>query len=121
MIRQGSDITLVGWGAQLAVMEQACADAEKVRLCMYLIMSPACSGNSHVTCSILQDGISCELIDLRTLIPWDKEMVEASVKKTGRLLVIGFSFITFVNVLFLLFLVNQLRMSKIDRLVMKLQ
>lgn len=30
MIREGSDITLVGWGAQLAVMEQACADAQKV-------------------------------------------------------------------------------------------
>lgn len=30
MIREGSDITLVGWGAQLAVMEQACVDAEKV-------------------------------------------------------------------------------------------
>lgn len=36
---------------------------------------------------ILQDGISCELIDLKTLIPWDKDTVEASVKKTGRLLV----------------------------------
>lgn len=30
MIREGSDITLVGWGAQLAIMEQACVDAEKV-------------------------------------------------------------------------------------------
>lgn len=30
MIREGSDITLVGWGAQLSVMEQACIDAEKV-------------------------------------------------------------------------------------------
>ncbi|MCI18263.1 2-oxoisovalerate dehydrogenase subunit beta mitochondrial-like-like, partial [Trifolium medium] len=33
------------------------------------------------------EGISCELIDLKTLIPWDKETVEASVKKTGRLLI----------------------------------
>ncbi|EOY31644.1 Branched-chain alpha-keto acid decarboxylase E1 beta subunit, BETA1 isoform 4 [Theobroma cacao] len=62
VIREGSDITLVGWGAQLSIMEQACIDAEK-------------------------DGISCELIDLKTLIPWDKETVEASVRKTGRLLV----------------------------------
>jgi len=30
VIRQGSDVTLVGWGAQLAIMEQACLDAEKV-------------------------------------------------------------------------------------------
>ncbi|KAH0854640.1 hypothetical protein HID58_057816 [Brassica napus] len=62
VIREGSDITLVGWGAQLTVMEQACLDAEK-------------------------EGISCELIDLKTLLPWDKETVEASVKKTGRLLI----------------------------------
>lgn len=45
-----------------------------------------------------QEGISCELIDLRTLIPWDKETVESSVRKTGRLLVstyivcIGFAY-----------------------------
>jgi len=30
VIREGSDITLVGWGAQLSIMEQACVDAEKV-------------------------------------------------------------------------------------------
>lgn len=30
MIREGSDITLVGWGAQLSIMEQACVEAEKV-------------------------------------------------------------------------------------------
>ncbi|KAH1067922.1 hypothetical protein J1N35_032909 [Gossypium stocksii] len=62
VIRQGSDITLVGWGAQLSVMEQACNEAEN-------------------------DGISCELIDLKTLLPWDKETVEASVRKTGRVLI----------------------------------
>ncbi|KAL5563837.1 hypothetical protein UlMin_033584 [Ulmus minor] len=62
VIREGNDITLVGWGAQLSIMEQACIDAEK-------------------------EGISCELIDLKTLLPWDKETVEASVKKTGRLLI----------------------------------
>ncbi|XP_039793518.1 2-oxoisovalerate dehydrogenase subunit beta 1, mitochondrial-like isoform X4 [Panicum virgatum] len=61
VIRKGSDITLIGWGAQLAVLKEACEDAAK-------------------------DGVSCELIDLKTLIPWDKETVEASVKKTGKLL-----------------------------------
>lgn len=30
VIREGSDITLVGWGAQLSIMEQACVEAEKV-------------------------------------------------------------------------------------------
>jgi 2-oxoisovalerate dehydrogenase E1 component beta subunit len=33
-------------------------------------------------------GISCELIDLRTVYPWDKETVFASVRKTGRVIVV---------------------------------
>jgi pyruvate/2-oxoglutarate/acetoin dehydrogenase E1 component len=35
VIREGSDITLVGWGAQLSIMEQACLDAEKVSACCF--------------------------------------------------------------------------------------
>ncbi|WP_448700834.1 thiamine pyrophosphate-dependent enzyme [Mucilaginibacter sp. AW1-3] len=33
-------------------------------------------------------GLSVEIIDLRSLQPWDKEAVEASVKKTGRVLIL---------------------------------
>lgn len=60
--KEGSDVTLVGWGAQMRVLEEAAvmADAE---------------------------GISVELVDLRTLLPWDQETVQASVTKTGRLVV----------------------------------
>lgn len=61
--RQGSDITLVGWGQQVAVLEKA------AEICQ----------ESH--------KISCEVIDLRTLLPWDVTTVEASVNKTGRLVV----------------------------------
>jgi 2-oxoisovalerate dehydrogenase E1 component len=34
-----------------------------------------------------KQGIDADIIDLRTLLPWDKEAVEATVKKTGRVLV----------------------------------
>ncbi len=34
-----------------------------------------------------KEGISCELIDLRTVLPWDFECVANSVTKTGRLVV----------------------------------
>ena len=32
-------------------------------------------------------GVSCEVIDLRTILPWDKETVINSIKKTGRCIV----------------------------------
>mmetsp|Transcript_87465 Transcript_87465/g.120510 ORF Transcript_87465/g.120510 Transcript_87465/m.120510 type:complete len:107 (-) Transcript_87465:168-488(-) len=34
-----------------------------------------------------KEGISCEIIDLRTILPWDQETVINSIKKTGRCLV----------------------------------
>ena len=32
-------------------------------------------------------GISCEIIDLRTIVPWDRETVIESIKKTGKCIV----------------------------------
>lgn len=62
VVREGSDITLVAWGAQMEAIEQAAQLAEK-------------------------DGISCELIDLRSLLPWDRDTLVHSVRKTGRLII----------------------------------
>ncbi|MBT1445516.1 alpha-ketoacid dehydrogenase subunit beta [Shewanella sp. JM162201] len=62
VVREGKHITLVAWGAQMEIIEKAADMAEK-------------------------EGISCEIIDLRTLAPWDVGTVAESVKKTGRLLV----------------------------------
>ena len=60
--KEGTDVTIPGWGAQMEVIDQAVERAEK-------------------------DGISCEVIDLRTILPWDVETVANSVFKTGRLVV----------------------------------
>lgn len=62
IVLEGSDVTLVGWGAQVGRLEAAAARAA-------------------------EDGISCEVIDLQTIMPWDSDCVAASVKKTGRLIV----------------------------------
>jgi len=35
-----------------------------------------------------KEGISCEIIDPRTLVPFDYETVETSVRKTGRLVIV---------------------------------
>ena len=60
--REGDDITIVSWSAQMHVAGKAAA--------------------------LLQaQNISVELIDLRTLWPWDRQMVFDSVEKTGRLLI----------------------------------
>ncbi|MDP9901979.1 alpha-ketoacid dehydrogenase subunit beta [Variovorax ginsengisoli] len=62
-LRRGDALTLVSWGRQL----QACAAA----------------------CDVLADeGITVELIDLRTLWPWDRETVLAACARTQRLLVV---------------------------------
>jgi 2-oxoisovalerate dehydrogenase E1 component beta subunit len=62
VVQQGSDITLLAWGAQVEIVEKAAELAVK-------------------------DGISCEIIDLRTILPWDVETVANSVTKTGRFVV----------------------------------
>ncbi len=62
VVQQGSDVTLLAWGAQMEVAAKAAALAE-------------------------QDGISCELIDLRSILPWDADRVAESVLKTGRLVI----------------------------------
>jgi pyruvate dehydrogenase E1 component beta subunit len=61
-MRAGGDITLVSWSAQVHV----CAEAAE---------------------ALAADGIGVDLLDLRTLWPWDREAVLESAARTGRLLV----------------------------------
>jgi 2-oxoisovalerate dehydrogenase E1 component beta subunit len=62
--REGDDVTLVTWGAMVYTAAEA---AEKL------------AG---------EDGASVEILDLRTLQPWDKAAVLASVEKTSKALVL---------------------------------
>ncbi|MFD1406582.1 alpha-ketoacid dehydrogenase subunit beta [Kroppenstedtia eburnea] len=62
-VRAGDDVTLIAWGAMVPVAQRA----------------------AH---SCAERGISCEVLDLRSLYPLDEEAVIASVKKTGRAVII---------------------------------
>jgi 2-oxoisovalerate dehydrogenase E1 component len=63
VLREGSDITLVTYGA---TVQRALVAAKQIAE---------------------EGGPSVEVIDLRTLSPWDEEAVYASVRKTGRVIV----------------------------------
>lgn len=61
--REGSDVTIVG---KLLTLYRALAAAE----------------------TLAEQGIDAEVIDPRTLVPLDKELILASVRKTGRLVIV---------------------------------
>ncbi|KAK6106832.1 2-oxoisovalerate dehydrogenase beta subunit, mitochondrial precursor, putative [Brugia malayi] len=63
VVKEGKDITVVSWGTQLHVALDAAKVAEE------------------------EIGVSCEVIDLRTILPWDIDTVAKSVKKTGHLII----------------------------------
>ena len=61
VVQEGSDLTIVTYGATVERSRQAAAQLE---------------------------GASVEIIDLRCLVPWDQELVAESVAKTGRVMVV---------------------------------
>jgi 2-oxoisovalerate dehydrogenase E1 component beta subunit len=60
--KEGRDVTLVTYGPTLYTATEAAQHLES-------------------------EGVSLEIIDLRSLLPFDEEMVLESVKKTGRLII----------------------------------
>jgi len=62
LVRAGSELTLVAWSGALRAVEAALA--------------------------LLAERPSVEVIDLRTIYPWDEEMVLHSARRTGRLLIV---------------------------------
>lgn len=63
LAREGTDITLVTYGGMVQVCEKAA---------------------QHVS----TEGVEAEVVDLRTVWPFDVQAVEASVNKTGRLVIV---------------------------------
>jgi 2-oxoisovalerate dehydrogenase E1 component beta subunit len=61
--RPGADVTLVAWGAMTHVALKTAGEAQA-------------------------KGIDVEVIDLRTIVPWDRECVLASARKTGRVVIL---------------------------------
>ncbi|WP_417900222.1 alpha-ketoacid dehydrogenase subunit beta [Bacillus haimaensis] len=59
----GDDVTVIAWGAMIPVAMQAAKEME-------------------------QKGVGCEVIDLRSLYPIDKDIISESVQKTGRTVII---------------------------------
>jgi len=53
IVKEGKDITVVGYGSQLYVLEDAIKRLE-----------------------LMYPGVSVELIDLRSILPWDVETIE---------------------------------------------
>ncbi|XP_067002790.2 2-oxoisovalerate dehydrogenase subunit beta, mitochondrial [Anabrus simplex] len=63
ILRKGDHVTLVGWGTQVHVLRDV-AELAHEKL-----------------------NVSCEVIDLVSILPWDKTTVCNSVKKTGRIVI----------------------------------
>ncbi len=63
VVREGTDLTLITWGATVRRSVLAATEAADL-------------------------GIECEILDLRTVAPCDYEAIYASVKKTGKALIV---------------------------------
>jgi pyruvate dehydrogenase E1 component beta subunit len=62
-VQEGTDVTLIAWGAMVVEAQKAAA-------------------------SLAEEGMSCEIIDVATLSPFNGEDILKSVEKTGRCVIV---------------------------------
>lgn len=72
----GEDLTLLTWGTPVYHCETA----------LSMLAEPPASLAPHIPTSVR--GAKVELIDLRTILPWDMDAVVESVGRTGRLVIV---------------------------------
>ncbi|GJE87100.1 pyruvate dehydrogenase [Phanerochaete sordida] len=75
-LTRGNDLTLLTWGTPTYHCETA----------LHMLATPPESLAKHVPASLRSAKV--ELIDLRTILPWDVETIEESVRRTGRLVIV---------------------------------
>jgi 2-oxoisovalerate dehydrogenase E1 component beta subunit len=61
--REGTDVSVITWGAMVYTADEAAQQ-------------------------LADDGVSVEIVDLRSILPWDKQAVLASAEKTSKVLVL---------------------------------
>lgn len=80
VLRQGSDVTIISYGPPLYTIERA----------LNLLKDPGGGADSELARLVPSElrGLSVEVIDLRTIVPYDIETVVRSVNKTGRCVIV---------------------------------
>jgi 2-oxoisovalerate dehydrogenase E1 component beta subunit len=63
MHREGDDVSVITWGAMVYTADEAAKQLEA-------------------------DGVSVEIVDLRSVMPWDRQAVLESARKTSKVLVL---------------------------------
>jgi 2-oxoisovalerate dehydrogenase E1 component beta subunit len=61
--REGDDVSVITWGAMVYTADEAAKQLDA-------------------------DGVSVEIVDLRTVMPWDRQTVLESARKTSKVLVL---------------------------------
>src|SRR6266581_1542582 len=85
--RDGSDVTLVAWGNTVEKSLEALAKIDNGARGSEATWTGKPARVDELGGELINE-VSVELFDLRSIMPWDKDAIAASVHKTGRLVVV---------------------------------